>query len=116
MYKCNSFKVGDKVTIKSMDEIKKEFKFEHKHEDYVSYRGPFDHYFDSLMAKFCGKEVTIDCKMSDPTGMVEGDNDYDFWSNLYSITEPVVRTTCGAKHDDFTDWSVLLFIEGRDAQ
>ena len=84
MSKYKTFKTGDKVHVKSLEQIKKEFKLYDKTTDGEEiYLGDFDIYFTPHMDKFCGKEVIITERRSD--SMTEDEPTYDFFSDMYNI-------------------------------
>jgi len=121
MSKYKIFKPGDKVYIKTLEQIKKEFKLYHTDSTGREiYLGEFDLYFSPPMDKFCGKEVTIDSRVSDDMKMTEGDDDYEFWSHMYDLVEPIIvdgkQYNIEGKTTVRTMWSVEMFKEGREDQ
>ena len=101
MHKYKVFRPGDKVHIKKLDIIKKEFKLYDKISNGEEfYLGDFDIYFGPAMDKFCEKEVIITERISD--SMTEDEPTYAFFSDMYNIEgSPDL-------------WSPQMFKEGRE--
>ena len=120
MSKYKIFKPGDKVHIKTLEQIKKEFKLYHTDSTGKGiYLGEFGLHFAPPKDKFCGKEVTIKYRFSDDMNMVEGDDDYEFWSHMYDLVEPIIvydgpLSINGRKTNVVGMWSVEMFKEGRE--
>lgn len=105
------FKYGDAVTVKTMDEVERDFVLVSSGEDTdIYYSGALkDVYFSDIHRSLCGKQVHIESCLSD--GMSEKDNDYTFWSNIYFIKENPYIEKLGI-YPCVTEWSVTMFKEG----